>query len=545
MLPSWLSACLQAPAVIAWIGFRCRSGARDGTAVGLADRRLSMVVGLLAAAVAIVRSSLEPWFVASTVFICGSLLIEALSGVYRRVEGQLSSPVEVIRAIAIPWLGLVLAATVLLAIPLATDSSVPDYRHNLTQHVLNSAFEAVSAACLVGTTIYLPAEDHSFFGQLVLLLEIQLAGAAFAAVGLSLIRPFLLNRVRLRTVLWAAFGLQAVAIAVTAASWRSADAPDLANRLWWSLVHAASALWNAGLVLRANGLADYIADGPMFVCMTTLALAGSLSLPVIIDILKGRPDRREGKASGRKRPEDGPWKRLPQWEAGAAFALLLAGTLVLWLCETPGVLPDSLTPPRPIDFGGSQVAIRDEGAPGVRWSLAAFVSATARSAGMQSIPISEGALSTPSVWLLSTWMFIGGSVGGTAGGMRITSLLLLGICLAAPRAWSAGHARVRATLVRAILWLIAVWIVLNVASIALLAVSTEGDPHDIRMDALAAVNGVGLTTGLTIHLTAPGRLAMILLMICGRFAPLLLWANIVRRIAGDRAGKSVEATRTA
>ncbi|MFQ5424325.1 MAG: potassium transporter TrkG [Phycisphaerae bacterium] len=550
LLPPGLSLALQGLALLAWVVLRCRHAptAGDRSPGGCAHRRPDAVANrwitaalvVAAAAIAIARGHLTAFFSATTVFICGAVLVDTLAVLYRRVDDRIDSPRQTLRTLLGPWAMLILIATLLLALPPATRSSVPDYRHNLRQHVLNSAFAAVSTGCLIGTTVYHPGEDYTLFGQIVLFITLQLAGAGFAAVGLATVRPFLRNAIRLRTVLITAFVLQAVVIAATADAWSPADAPARPDRLWFGCVHAAGAMWNAGLMLRANGLEPYLTSGPVFIGFTTLAIAGSLGLPIILDILRGR------RGSGTNEPDAAaarPWQRLPQWEAGGAFVLLIGGAAVLWVCETPHMIRESLSPTRPVAFGQGQVALRDDMWPADRWSLSVFVSVAARSAGLQSIPVSQGALSWPSYDLLLAWMIIGGSAGGTAGGMRTTLLLLPAILLIARRkAWSARTRDTARTIVRRVLSAGCVWLVINALAVAALAFTTDGDAYELAFDGVAALNGVGLTTGLLIHLTPFGRVVMMLIMLAGRLVPVLFWSDLAERLRQGRAPKDARRT---
>lgn len=533
VLPIWLSCLLQTPVVVAWVWANTRSGA------GNRKVHLFFSIALIAAAagLALNKHDFDTLLIATTLFACGNILAEGLFALYRRIDERINDPAELLRALVGPWLLLILIVTVLLTIPLATDAAVPDYRHNFWQHVLNSAFGAVGAATLIGTTVYHPGEDYAFFGQVVLYLTAQLAGIGLAAVGLANIRPFLNNAVRLKTVLLAAFALQLAAILAMFGAWTPTDAPTGADRVWWGCVHAASAVWNNGFMLRENGLAGYLSKRAVFISVTTLTIAGSLGLPIIIDILKGRAATGEGSGSNRELAAVRSWRRLPQWEAGGAFIMMTAATALLWFCETPGRLPETLVPPRPIEFGNSQIALRDDMNPGARWSLAVYVSATIRSAGMQSTPMVEGSVSWPSFALLMAWMIVGGSAGGVAGGLRATSLLLFAICMLAA---GSNRTEARHRVLRAIGLFIPMWLAVNLVAVGLLAAATDGDWYELAFESVAAVNSVGLSTGLSVHLTWTGRLAMILIMLTGRVLPLLFWSHIALQVKRDISGGRVD-----
>ena len=458
---------------------------------------------------------------------------------------EIGRPDRLLRTLAGPWIGMIFLATALLSLPLATQSGVPDYRHNFWLHILNNAYASVSAACLVGTTVYSFGEEYSFFGQAVLVVTTQFAGMGMAAVGLAVFMPFLRNAVKLRTILLISLGLQSAAVVVMWHAWHQADTPSSWDRIWWSIVHAGSALWNSGLTMRGNGLTDYILNGPIFATITSLSIIGSLSLPVILDlaIVVRRPS--PGVQTSKKKPipeahaSGGPWQALPAWEAGAAFSLLLGGAVLLFCFETPWALdvawrlPDSWTPQRPIQLGEGQVALRDDLMLASRWTTSVYVSATLRSAGLQSISVMEGAMSWPSYGLILLWMLIGGSAGGVAGGVRTSCLLLAGICvLSRRRSWQAcaGGPEARRMLLRRSLMFVPIWLLVNAASIAILRVFTDGTLYEVVFDGAAACNSVGLSTGFSLHLSWIGRMIIILIMIAGRAVPVVFWASVSSRL---------------
>jgi trk system potassium uptake protein TrkH len=490
------------------------------------------------AALAVVQGNIAVFTATLTAFISGMLILQALATVYRRVERRILEPAGLLRSLAGPWLLMVLLGTVLLSLPLATHSAVPDYRHNFWDHILNNAFASVSSACLVGTTVYDLGEDYSLFGQIVLVVITQLAGLGLAAVGLAILQPFMSKIIRLRTVLLSAVGLQAAAVGAMWTAWSPSDVSSAGQRAWWGIVHAGSAMWNSGLTLRSDGLAAYVSSGPVFATVTTLCIVGSLGLPVILDLVFGRRATKATVSKDPKSERPAPWRALPQWEATAAFLLLLTGAVALFVFETPWreeiawQLPDAWVPERPVDLGSNRIALGDDMPHRARWSRALFVSATLRSAGMGSIPVSRGALSWPSYGLLCLGMFVGGSAGGVAGGLRTSGLVLLGICLLKGRdSWNSlpGGAAARRTILLGSVLFLPLWLVLNGASIGLLALASGGTGYEVVLDGTAACNSVGLATGLALHLTWAGRLSMIVIMVGGRVVPVAYWLALSRR----------------
>jgi trk/ktr system potassium uptake protein len=522
-LPDWVLALAQTPLVLVWTLGQKGGNGSTGKASRPLDGALHSLVALAAAVIAWRFRSPGVFFTATTCFIVAQLVLGWLAELYHRVDKRILEPAGLLPLVGRSWSLIVIAGAVLLTLPAATHSWVPDYRHNFWLHVVTSAHAAVSSACLVGGGVYDMGSDYTLFGQVVIVTLTQLSGMAFAALGLAAIQPFLSRVVRLRTVLLALLILQLVAILIMAPSWSPADAEGLLQRVWWGVVYAGSALWNSGWMLRADGMAAYLSNSVIFSVLALLAIVGSLSLPVLLDLIGASESHHRASSPART-----PWRRLPSYEAGGALVMLLLGASLLFLFETPQIVPVRLVPSRPLDFGEGRVSIRDDIGHGARWSMCAFQSATLRSAGMQSFPLPQGAISWPSYALMLAWMAIGGSAGGVAGGMRLSVLLLPALALFLGRsAWSMpGGEIVRTRLLRGCTRWILLWLLLNVTVVLGLASLTDGTWYECVFEAVAAINGVGLSTGLTLHLTWAGRLAMIVIILLGRLLPVAFWLGL-------------------
>ena len=518
-IPQWLACLLQAPAIVCHLWHSLSSPSRRTSA----DTWIFLLALAGAVAAAIHNHSSDPFFICTTVYLVGRQLLMACTNLAARLERSLSEPLELTRILFRPWLASVFILTVLLSLPVATHSGVPDFRHNFWLHVSNCAFSAASAASLVGTSIYSFGEDFSLFGQVVLILETQLCGMAFAAIGLAIIRPVLLRNISLRT-LWSTCLLAEIAgILLMCGRWHEADAATASAQLGWSAVHAISALWNSGFTMKAGGLAEYLVDGRIFASVTVLAILGSLGVPLILDLLLIRKPKDD------PRPRIGPLTHLAGWEAGITFLFLFGVAILLFSCETPRVLSEGFTPVRPFDMETHLVPMHDERSHGDRWRIAVFVSATLRSAGLQSIPVAAGAVSWPSFVTILLSMIVGGSAGGTAGGFRTSILTLLCLCLFFNRStWGnrPDGESIRRRIAKTLGLFASLWLLMNALAVLLLAASSQGTWYEWSFESVAALNNVGLSTGLSLHLTPAGRLTMIGLMMIGRWVPMIFWLRI-------------------
>lgn len=532
IIPAMVAAGLQFPLIAFWI--QHSTGRRSPV-----DLLLSACVLVASAGIGIARQSLDAAVTAPTLFIVACVTASWLGMAYRFAEAIANNPGRFLRASLPAWFGVAFVAMILLSLPVATRSSVPDYRHNLLLHVANNAFAAASAACLTGWTSYGLGDDYTRFGQCVLWAVTQFSGCLFAVLGLAIMRPFLRRPMNVRALLIWSFALQVIVIAVSFPYWQSADAPSLGARAWWGAIHGADAMWNTGLILRPNGLASYLLSGPIYALVTLIALAGSLGIPVIHDLIRGGPDAADSKPSASQNAAS-PWLSLPAWEAGAAFWFLVAGAIILAVCESPGFMPDALTFKRPFEFGMQQTSLRDDIGLPARASLAIHVSAMLRSAGIQSIALAEGGITIPSYVLMLVWMMIGGSIAGAAGGLRLSTLILIllaWLSKGAPRN-AQCDAPNRVPLLRPLILFVLFWVALTVGTVGLLALLTDGSTYQIIFDGVAALNNVGFTTGLIVHVSWPARLFLIVTMIAGRLIPLFFWARLSARVSALLPGDS-------
>jgi trk system potassium uptake protein TrkH len=174
--------------------------------------------------------------------------------------------------------------------------------------------------------------------------------------------------------------------------------------------------------------------------------------------------------------------------------------------------------------------------PGVLGAL--FQSITARTAGFNTVNISE--LSASSKFVLILLMFIGGSPGSTAGGIKtVTLAVVIMTVFAALRKRNEVEMfkrSVRVVIVgRAITVMVLFIAVLFVATLVLSITENTSVPADnaqrfemldVMFEAASALGTVGLTTGKTASLTNVGKVIIIIVMLIGRLGPLTLLAAL-------------------
>jgi trk system potassium uptake protein TrkH len=167
-----------------------------------------------------------------------------------------------------------------------------------------------------------------------------------------------------------------------------------------------------------------------------------------------------------------------------------------------------------------------------RFTQAFFQAATTRTAGFNSVDLTQ--MSDASIVYMMLNMVIGAGPGSTAGGIRLTTfvLLLAGLFAALQgrpttrllgRTLDVGH------LLRASGILVSTLLLLTVLSLALLAIEPNQPGLAIVFEVVSALGTVGLSLGVTEQLSDAGKSLIILVMLIGKVSPVLLFSALTGR----------------
>lgn len=528
LVPAFLALILQIPAIAAWLLLRC--GLRSSVTANpscASNLYLTAVVFLAAGAISALTRSFEVAPAILTLYVAAMVAFDAVIAWLARIEAAATNGWQITKTAVAGWVVIILIGTAVLAAPPSRLTTENDYRHNFWRHVSFCAQTSASAACLVGSSGYAIGEDFTSFGQGTIYILMQLGSIGVAALAIIAMRPMSQRPVRLGVVLAASAILQIAGAVLLAFAWNRTDAPDLASRAGWSLFHSAASLFNCGFFMRSDGLATYLSSRLVFVTTTALAIAGSIGLPTFLVAISGI---RRGAAPPPESPP-APLQRLVNWEFAAAFWLLVVGAGVLFLCETGEMIPAWLRPDRPVEISANQTPMRDLAA-FPRWRSAVFLAVSARSSGFAGVPFVEGGVNWISMFVLCAWMMIGGAAGSYAGGVRTTTLMCLCVLLFFRSGGEMSDAT-RQRVLRLLTGLVVLMATLTVAMVLLLMIPKiqMATPWEKLIDAIAAANGVGWSTGLAPHLTWAARCLIILAMIAGRLLPLIWWCRIAAALS--------------
>jgi trk system potassium uptake protein len=408
------------------------------------------------------------------------------------------------RLIVATFAGLCMFGTLVLALPASSTTG-----HSLG--LLNAAFTAVSAACVTGLIVVDTASAFTSLGQAAILLLIQVGGlgmmtfytVALRALGrrLGLRHELVLTDVAQvdgQASLYRALGLVlglTVAIELCGAAVLCAcfvrQGLDWPAAVWRGLFTAVSAFCNAGFALETSSLMAHQRWPLILGIVGVLIVLGGLAPPVVSSL------------PALLRRQALPLQiQLVWW---MTILLLAAGFLVYLAFEWSHSLG------------------------GLPWwhklSNAAFQSVTLRTAGFNSVDMAATHPATQ-VFMIAL-MFIGGSPGGTAGGIKTTTAALLILAVMASLRGRLDVTVLRRRIVHTSVYraaAVATVGVLSAGAVVLALMLTQRLPPEMAtFEAVSALATVGLSTGGTALLDGVGKVIIMLAMFVGRVGPLTLF----------------------
>lgn len=397
---------------------------------------------------------------------------------------------------------------------------------------LDALFTATSAACLTGLIVVDTATYFTFTGQLFLLVLIQLGGLGMIgfttliilALGkrLSLRVEALshgtaaevapdLDLTRLgRDIFTFTLAIEAAGAALLYMLWVTEF--GWGGAVWPAVFHSVSAFCNAGFSVFSDSMMSARRSELLLLIMAALVVLGSLGFLTLEEFAQWRRALSV--------------KRRFRMSLHSRIALVTTGTLLLfgWAAFATFEWHHALA-----GLTASE-----------KLTNALFMSTMPRSGGFQAVDYGTATQSTS--FLTIILMFIGGSPGSTAGGIKVTTFALIGL-LALSRfrgreivhGW--GRSIPEETIQRAV-GLAVVAFTLVTAGIFLLTWTEGAQPLGSgaragflahMFEAASAFNSVGLSMNLTPRLSDPGRLLGVLMMFIGRVGPLTFAAALALR----------------
>ena len=438
----------------------------------------------------------------------------------QRFGAFLTDHVPVWQILPISFAAIIAAGAGLLLLPAATVDGVEP---------LDAVFTATSAVCVTGLTVVDTGSTYTHFGQIVILVLIQVGGiglmsffaffALFLGHSVGLGQSLSITRAvdaeftsDLRKAIGSIIGWTVTVEATGALLLYTAWGPALpglhkAELAWQAVFHSVSAFCNAGFSLFPDNLESFSGMPSVCLIISGLIVAGGLGFAVLTGLVTAVLSTLRGRRHNR---------------LDAHSRLVLLVTAILIAGGTAFVLL--------VEWNG---ALAGMGLP-QRISNALLCSITPRTAGFDTIPMLALHPATRLVFI--ALMFIGASPGGTGGGVKTTTVGLLasaGLSLLRkrpqPEMW---HRMVPLHDLQRAAFLLFACLLFCVASSVMLvlsesAASSRGQDEFV-FESVSAFGTVGLSTGVTGELTGAGRWIIILTMFTGRVGPSVLAALTVR-----------------
>ena len=411
------------------------------------------------------------------------------------------------------FLGLILLGSLLLSLPVsAADGKPVPY--------MDALFTATTATCVTGLVTVPTVSTWSIFGQVVILVLIQIGGLGVITIVSAVM--ILLNRrvgISSRLLLQDAFNLNSLSgivrfvkrvmlgtflvEAIGALLYMPVFVPEFGARgIWISLFTSVSAFCNAGIdIIGENSLCDYACNPLINLTTSLLIILSGIGYIVWWDVLQ---TCRRAVGKGRK-----IFRNLTlhsKIAISTTAVLVLSGGILIFLFEYYN----------PLTIG--TLSLPD------KIQVALFQSITTRTAGFATVPQQD--LTNASSILCLLLMFIGGSPVGTAGGIKTVTFAVLAVSALSTiqnkNEVSLFHRNIsRQTVNKAVAVTAMSFGILFVSTLLLCAV-TDADALDILYETVSATATVGLTRNLTGSLNGAGKAIIIATMYLGRVGPISL-----------------------
>ncbi|AKU16020.1 ATPase [Luteipulveratus mongoliensis] len=391
--------------------------------------------------------------------------------------------------------------TVLLMIPAATtQEGSGDFRDAL--------FTSVSAVCITGMSTVDVSTYWTPFGQSVILCLVQIGGLGIMTLAMLLVLV-VRGRLGLRDTLAAqadahtlTFGdvrrllrrivtlfvvVELVVAVLLTIRFRAAYDAGIGQALWHGVFHGVSSVNNAGFALYPDGMISFVGDiwiiGPL--CLGVLL--GGLGYPVLFEL------RQRG-------------RRYRQWSMH--LQLTIKGTVLLFVVGLVAFVGFEWSNPGTL----GPLGVWDKTVGGLAGTV------FPRTSGFNSVDYAQ--IRPETMTISYVLMFIGGGSAGTAGGIKLTTFLILAAVMWAEirgeRDVTVGHRRIPAETQRQALTVA----LLGVACVMLgtiVMVSVTSLPLELAMfEVISAFSTVGLSANVTPQLPAAGEAVLMVLMFIGR-----------------------------
>lgn len=420
-----------------------------------------------------------------------------------------------VQYIAVGFFCIILIGASVLTLPIAS-------RSGEWTSFLDALFTAASATCVTGLVVFDTYTYWTLFGQLVILTLIQIGGLGFITIGVGFAMAFrkriglrerdlmkesvnaleiggivkLVRKILIGTLFFE--GIGAILLSI-----RFVPRFGLAKGIYFGIFHSISAFCNAGFDLMGvqmpySSLTEYVGDPIVNLVVMTLIVVGGLGFVVWSDL----------------------WNKRFCWNKFSLHTkivlmmtvfLLAGGAILLYFFERGNTLAG---------LSGSE-----------QFWASLFGSVTARTAGFNTVD--TGVLRPESKFLTIILMFIGGSPGSTAGGIKTTTIAVIILYVFSNLHSGSGcnifHRRISDEIIKKASMVFCLNLFLVVLSTLIILAGSGLELSDILFEVVSAISTVGMTTGITRELGTVAKIVIIVLMFCGRIGSMTFALSLIQK----------------
>lgn len=434
----------------------------------------------------------------------------------RKLSRHKDNELQPVQILSIGFFILIIIGGIILSLPI---SSAKGEFTNL----LDSLFTATSSICVTGLITVDTGTHWNAFGQTIIILLIEIGGLGFMSLTTFLavllgkkitLRDRLIMQEAMNTfniqglvkmvkyVIGFTFGVQFFGALILSTQF----IPEfgLLKGSLYSLFHSISAFCNAGFDLIGNysSLTGYYNNPAILITIAFLIIIGGLGFTVWLELYNYN------------------YRGIKKISVHSkivllvTLVLLIGGTLLIFLLEYGN--PDTLGPMGFVD----------------KIVNSFFASTTPRTAGFNSI--STSGMTTAGKFSTIILMFIGGSPGSTAGGLKTATfgliiLTVISVIKGREDTEAFGRRFSRGLVYKAFtIFFVLIGLVI-VATMILSITENKESLLDLLYEVTSAIATVGITTGVTQRLSSAGKVIILILMYVGRVGPLTVALSITSK----------------
>ncbi len=436
----------------------------------------------------------------------------------RSSKNKIFAHLTTARLLLFGFLSVIILGTLLLLLPFSTQKGK-------SISFIDALFTATSATCVTGLSVVPTAGTFSAFGQVVILILIQIGGLGFMAIT-SFFYSMLSKKLSLRRrlsmsedmaqssmqglksiaikIMLLALGAEALGVIFLTIGFCIEGIP-FGKSLWYGIFHSVSAFCNAGfdvVSLTGVSLVDFNNNYLILLTLALLIGIGGIGFIVLVDISEHKIFKK--------------WSLHTRVVVVMTLVLTFGGAFAFWLAERTN--PDTI---------GNMPLLG-------QWINSYFHSITCRTAGFASIPVDK--MNNLSIPLSMALMFIGAAPGSTGGGIKVTTLfILIAYVIATLKQKKEYVLDKRAigtnTLAKAASTLLLAMFILFISSVIIFAAENHRGSDvllQLIFEQISAYSTCGLTMGITTSLSPLSKAVLIADMYLGRIGAFTFFMSFAK-----------------